>query len=95
MKNIKKFIFGAAAVVAIFCLASCKEPGPSEVAVYESKSSAGSDSSTYTFVFLSDNTFSVSQSMTIKGNTLSLTVNSGTYEGDPASNGEITLKITK
>ena len=63
--------------------------------MYEYEYSDGDYSYTGTIVFLSDNTFSMSQSETTEGNTLSLIVCSGTYEGDPASDGKFTLKRTK
>ncbi|MDE7140063.1 MAG: hypothetical protein K2O09_04835 [Treponemataceae bacterium] len=87
MKSIKKYLFIMAALAAVFGFVACndEDDDPSTVATY--KDATGIE----TVTFLDDNTWSVSGE--VLGN--KMTVAEGTYTGDPAKDGDITITMKK
>ena len=83
MKSIKRIIFAAVAICAVFAFAACKEEddGTSVSAVYENATEK------QTVTFYDDSTFTVAQ--------MGKTVYTGTYTGDAAKDGEITITPKK
>lgn len=85
MKSIKKYLFIMAALAAVFGFVACGDDDPSTVATY--KDITGIE----TVTFLDDDTWSVSGE--VLGNKMTLA--EGTYTGDPAKDGTITITMTK
>lgn len=87
MKGIKKYLFIMAALAAVFGFVACsdEDDDPSTVATYKSASSG------YTATFYDDNTWSTVGKVANQ----EMTVAAGTYTGDPAKDGEISITTTK
>lgn len=87
MKGIKKYLFIMAALAAVFGFAACgeKDDDPSTVAVYEAEDEA------MTLTFFDNDTWAVAGK--VLGNVI--TAAAGTYTGDPAKNGKISITFTK
>lgn len=102
MKSIKKIIFGAVALAALSCFVSCKQnQDPQEVAVsqdvavYESEENWSKFSSVSTITFSKGNIYNFEEYYKTEDKSLHVRSQSGTYEGDPTKDGNITVKITK